>query len=79
MDKSAKAIDTKRRVETDLVTFGIAIVAIILFVGTGGVVLPQVFNSWITGVGGPDILLINALLLNIALVIFGMRRYQELM
>lgn len=79
MDKRAKAIDTKRRVETDLVTFGIAIAAIILFVGTGGVVLPQVLNSWITGVGGPDIILVNALFLNIALIIFGMRRYRELM
>ena len=79
MDQKAKAVDTKRRVETDLVTFGIAIAAIILFVGTGGVVVPQVVKSWMTGVGGPDILLVNALLLNIALIIFGMRRYRELM
>lgn len=79
MDQKAKAVDTKRRVETDLVTFGIAIAAIILFVGTGGVVVPQVVKSWMTGAGGPDILLVNALLLNIALVIFGMRRYRELM
>lgn len=79
MDQKAKALDTKRRLGTDLVTFGIAIAAIILFVGTGGVVLPQVVKSWMTGVGGPDILLVNALLLNIALIIFGMRRYRELM
>ena len=28
---------------------------------------------------GPDVLLVNALLLNIALIIFGWRRYSELM
>jgi diguanylate cyclase (GGDEF)-like protein len=66
------------RAERDLVALGIAIAAILLFVGTGGMVLPQVVRSWM-GVGAsPDPLLVNALLLNIALVIFGWRRYAEL-
>ena len=66
------------RADRDLVALGIAVAAILLFVGTGGLVLPQVVRSWM-GVGdAPDPLLVNALLLNIALVIFGWRRYAEL-
>ena len=38
------------RAERDLVALGIAVAAILLFVGTGGLVLPQVVRSW-TGVG----------------------------
>ena len=66
------------RAERDLVALGIAVGAIILFVGTGSVVLPQVLASWISGGKTPDALLTNALLLNIALIIFGWRRYNEL-
>jgi diguanylate cyclase (GGDEF)-like protein len=66
------------RAERDLVALGIAVAAILLFVGTGWIVLPQVVRSWM-GVGAaPDPVLVNALLLNIALVIFGWRRYAEL-
>jgi diguanylate cyclase (GGDEF)-like protein len=66
------------RADRDIVTFGIAITAIIMFVGTGGSVLPQVVRSiWSNG-AAPDLLLVNAVLLNIALVIFGWRRYREL-
>jgi diguanylate cyclase (GGDEF)-like protein len=66
------------RAERDLVALGIAVAAILLFVGTGGLVLPQVVRSWM-GVGAaPNPILVNALLLNIALVIFGWRRYAEL-
>ena len=64
--------------QRDVDALGIATAAIILFVGTGGSVLPQVARSWF-GVGhAPDTLLVNALLLNVALMIFGWRRYQEL-
>ncbi|MFL0356939.1 putative bifunctional diguanylate cyclase/phosphodiesterase [Erythrobacter sp. GH1-10] len=64
--------------EKDLVALGIATAAIILFVGTGGSVLPSVVAT-LTGEGqGPDKLLVNALLLNIALIIFGWRRYRQL-
>ena len=65
--------------DRDLVALGVASAAILMFVGTGSSVLPQVFRSW-AGVGeGPDALLVNALLLNIALIIFGWRRYNELL
>ena len=66
------------RAERDLIALGIAAAAIIMFVGTGGTVLPQIAKAWM-GLGeAPDALLVNALLLNIALIIFGWRRYTEL-
>lgn len=66
------------RASRDIVALGIAITAILMFVGTGGSVLPGIVRSF-SGLGvGPDRLLTNALLLNIALVIFGWRRYREL-
>jgi len=61
-----------------IVALGIAAAAIILFVATGSSVLPLVAAS-IMGTGAaPDNLLINAMLLNIALMIFGWRRYRDL-
>lgn len=82
----AKAVDDKsegksRRfgnAERDVLTLGIAIAAIILFVGTGGSIMPKIVRAWM-GVGEtPDLALTNAVLLNIALLIFGWRRYKEL-
>lgn len=62
----------------DIVALGIAFAAIIMFVGTGSSVLVSIARS-ISGHGvGPDKMLTNALLLNIALIIFGWRRYREL-
>ncbi|MXO72475.1 EAL domain-containing protein [Altererythrobacter buctensis] len=56
----------------------IVFAAIILFVGTGGTALRQVVNSWFNGGDAPGDALSNAVLLNIALLIFGWRRYREL-
>ncbi len=66
------------KAERDVITIGVATAAIILFIGTGGTVLPTVVRAAIYGEGTPDRLLANALLLNIALIIFGWRRYKEL-
>jgi diguanylate cyclase (GGDEF)-like protein len=78
---TASPADDKLRfgaAERDIVALGIAAAAIIMFVGTGGAVVPQIVRSF-SGIGlGPDKLLTNALLLNIALVIFGWRRYRQL-
>ncbi|MDE2596970.1 MAG: EAL domain-containing protein [Sphingomonadales bacterium] len=68
-----------RRAERDIVSLGIAAAGIILFVGTGGEVLPQLFRSWLGVAAKPEPALINALLLDIALIIFGWRRYRELL
>jgi diguanylate cyclase (GGDEF)-like protein len=73
--------DGTRRVgasERDIVTLGVAVAAIIMFVGTGSSVVPAVIAAF-AGYGiGPDIALVNALLLNVALIIFGWRRHREL-
>lgn len=68
-----------RRAERDLVALGIAAAAILLFVGTGGAVVPKILRSWLGTGDAPDSLLVNALLLNIALILFGWRRHRELM
>ena len=65
-------------VERDLVAMGIAAAAIIMFVGTGGSVLPKAIRNWLGTGPAPDSLLVSAMLLNIALIIFGWRRYAEL-
>ncbi|RNJ61539.1 MAG: EAL domain-containing protein [Porphyrobacter sp. IPPAS B-1204] len=64
--------------ERDIIALGIAVAAIIMLVGTGGSVLPKVMDSLVGNGASPDVLLVNALLLNIALMIFGWRRYREL-
>ncbi|MFA9199879.1 MAG: putative bifunctional diguanylate cyclase/phosphodiesterase [Cypionkella sp.] len=66
------------RAERDIVALGIAIAAMVLFVATGGMVLPQALRSAMGFGAAPDPLLVSVLLLNIALVIFGWRRYVEL-
>ena len=77
----AEGVSRDRRVRgarRDVITFGIAVASIIMFVGNGGSVLSQAIRSWM-GVGGPpDIMLANALTLNVALIIFGWRRYVDL-
>ena len=50
-----------------------------MFVATGGTVVPQIVRSWMGAGDKPSVLLVNALLLNIALIIFGWRRYKELL
>lgn len=67
------------RAGRDLIALGIAVAAILMFVGTGSAVLPGIVRDWAGAGPGPDTMLVNALLLNIALIIFGWRRYTELM
>jgi len=64
--------------ERDVIALGIAAAAIIMLVGTGSSVLPQTMLALLGQGRGPDVVFVNALLLNIALVIFGWRRYREL-
>ncbi|MFA6219928.1 MAG: EAL domain-containing protein [Erythrobacter sp.] len=67
-----------RRGEHDFVTLGIALAAIILFVGTAGVALPALVRAWSGNSPSPDVMLTNALLLNIALILLGWNRYKVL-
>ena len=66
------------KAERDVAALAIAIAAIVMFVALGGSVMTQVVQSIFFAGLAPDRLLTSALLLNIALVIFGWRRYHEL-
>ena len=66
------------RTERDIVGLGIIFAAIILFVGTGSSVLTRLVRHLVFGETSVDAVLTNALLLNIALIIFGWRRYVDL-
>ncbi|WP_379549877.1 putative bifunctional diguanylate cyclase/phosphodiesterase [Qipengyuania sp. DGS5-3] len=59
-------------------TTGIAMGAIILFIGTGGTVLPQLVRAWQGLASQPDLIFTNALLLNVALVLLGWNRLKAL-
>jgi len=73
--------ERKRRLgtaERDFVALGIVAASIILFVGIGDAALPALIRVF-SGLGvGTDRVMINALLLNVALIIFSWRRYREL-
>ena len=70
---------TIERSERDIVALGIIFAAIILFVGTGSSVLTRMMRHVLFGEASADGLLTNALLLNIALIVFGWRRYTDLL
>ena len=62
----------------DLITGAITLAAIVLFVFTGGAVMPAAVKA-LTGHGvGADRILVTALLLNLALILFGWRRCHDL-
>nr|WP_255630863.1 EAL domain-containing protein [Novosphingobium sp. FKTRR1] len=62
----------------DVVGIGIVIATLILFVGTGSTVLTRIVRGYLYGEANGDLLLGNALILNIALLILGWRRYADL-
>ena len=62
----------------DIVTLAIAVAAIVLFVGTASMVLPMIVRAGSGNAAAPDLVLTNALLLNIALILLGWNRYKAL-
>jgi diguanylate cyclase (GGDEF)-like protein len=62
----------------DILTGAIVVAAIIMFAGTGTSVLTAALRSFMGSGDGGDRMLSVALLLNIALVLFGWRRYRDL-
>lgn len=66
------------RTERDIVAIGIVFAAIILFIGTGSSVFIHLTRHFLFGETSIDTVLTNALLLNIALIVFGWRRYVDL-
>ncbi|NVD43609.1 putative bifunctional diguanylate cyclase/phosphodiesterase [Qipengyuania atrilutea] len=78
-DKAAyKSAALKRATQGDIVTLAIAGASILLFAGSASIVIPQIIAAFQGHQSPPDILLANALLLNIALIGLGWRRYNEL-
>lgn len=64
--------------QKDIFTGAVVIAAIIMFVGTGTSVLSSAIDTIIGAGGGSDRALTIALILNIALILFGWRRYNDL-
>jgi diguanylate cyclase (GGDEF)-like protein len=62
----------------DLWIGAITVAAILLFVGIGSAVLSKVLATYISGSPQIDQTLVIALLLNVALILFGWRRHREL-
>lgn len=62
----------------DLITYGFAAVAVVMFVVTGGQVLPKVLRAVMGQGEGPNQVLATAMLLNIALILLGWMRFREL-
>ncbi|WP_268740590.1 putative bifunctional diguanylate cyclase/phosphodiesterase [Novosphingobium beihaiensis] len=70
--------ESENRRQIDVVALGIVTAAILMFVATGSQIGPPVVNSLLYGGTGPDNLILNAFLLNIAIIIFGWSRYRQL-
>ena len=70
--------DRSEGAKRDIVAGGIVVAAILLFVGTGSTVMQAVVNTLVGIGGGPDQVLAAALVLNVALILFGWRRYKDL-
>ncbi len=62
----------------DLINYGFAAVAVVMFVVTGGQVLPKVLRAVMGQGEGPNQVLATAMLLNIALILLGWMRFREL-
>ncbi len=68
----------KLSVGRDVLTGAIVILAILMFAGTGGTVLSDAINSISGQARAGDNILVCGFLLNIALILFGWRRYRDL-
>ncbi|MBB5705261.1 putative bifunctional diguanylate cyclase/phosphodiesterase [Sphingopyxis panaciterrulae] len=73
-----KQWDRSEGARRDIVAGGIVVAAILLFIGNGGAVMQSVIRTLSGLGGGTDRMLAVALILNIALLLFGWRRYDDL-
>ena len=78
MTATPKQFDRSEGAKRDIIAGGIVVAAILLFVGTGSNVMQAAVRALIGIGGGPDRALAAALVLNIALILFGWRRYEDL-
>jgi diguanylate cyclase (GGDEF)-like protein len=75
---AAKATGGTNSIRTEVMTGAIVFAAIILFAGTGSSMISSVVKQMAGLGGGADRSLMIAMLLNIALILFGWRRYRDL-
>jgi len=78
MTATPKQFDRSEGAKRDIIAGGIVVAAILLFVGTGSNVMQAAVRALIGLGGGPDRALATALILNVALILFGWRRYKDL-
>lgn len=78
MTATPKQFDRSEGAKRDIIAGGIVVAAILLFVGTGSNVMQAAVRALIGLGGGPDRALATALVLNVALILFGWRRYKDL-
>ena len=67
-----------RNPRPNLLSGAISVAAILLFVGTGSSVLSKTLRHYVEGGEPADRTLVIALLLNVALILFGWRRHAAL-
>jgi len=75
---TATTNETKREHAGNGVLGAITVASILLFVGIGSTVLSRVVAHYSIGAAIPDRTLVSALLLNVALILFGWRRHSAL-
>ncbi len=78
MTATPKQFDRSEGAKRDIIAGGIVVAAILLFVGTGSNVMQAAVRALIGIGGGPDRALAAAMILNVALILFGWRRYEDL-
>lgn len=78
MSATSKQLDRSEGARREIVAGGVVVAAILLFVGTGSNVMQAVVQTLSGLGGGPDRALAAALVLNVALILFGWRRYKDL-
>jgi diguanylate cyclase (GGDEF)-like protein len=71
-------IHNRTKSRPSIVTGAISVAAILLFVGTGSSVLSKTLQHYTSGTEPADRTLVIALLLNVALILFGWRRHHAL-
>ncbi|KTE08219.1 putative bifunctional diguanylate cyclase/phosphodiesterase [Sphingopyxis sp. H115] len=78
MSATPKQLDRSEGARREIIAGGIVVAAILLFVGTGSNVMKAIVQTLSGLGGGPDQALAAALVLNVALILFGWRRYEDL-
>ncbi len=77
-DEAASPAPAVSGAECDRLSLVIALAAIVLFTITASAILPHLVQAWKGHAAPPDVALTNALVLNVALIIFGWHRYRKL-